>query len=130
MQAGFIASQEFYDSANNSASVIPHSTAADRKWVDALYATLLGRAPDRNGEDFWTSQLQGIQTLSQVANSFTSSTEGLGVRVLQTYQRYLSRGASPDEIGLWVGSYHQGANNEDIVTQFIASDEFFNNANK
>jgi hypothetical protein len=43
----------------------------DRAWVDALYLALLGRPPDQTGEDYWTNQLQGLQTPLQVANGFT-----------------------------------------------------------
>ena len=63
-----------------------------------------------------------------MANGFTGSQEGLGLRVLQTYQRYLGRGASQAEIDYWVGQYHLGHTNEDIVTGFIASDEYFSQA--
>jgi hypothetical protein len=63
-----------------------------------------------------------------VANGFTGSREGLSLRVLQTYERYLGRDASPSEIDFWVGLYGRGLTNEDIVTGFIGSDEYFANA--
>jgi hypothetical protein len=93
--------------------------------VDALYLSLLGRGPDQAGEDFWTNQLQGLETLIQVANGFTGSTEGLSVRIQQTYQRYLGRGADAGGLAFWLSQYRLGAVNEDIVTGFVASDEFF-----
>jgi RHS repeat-associated protein len=130
MQAGFIASDEFYRIANNSSSSVPVTQAHDRAWIDALYMALLGRGPDQNGEDYWTGQLQGVQTRLEVSNDFTGSTEGLSVRIQQTYQRYLGRPADPGGLAFWLSKYHAGAVNEDIVTGFISSDEFFDGAIK
>jgi hypothetical protein len=128
MQAGFIASDEFYRIANGSSAPVQVTPEHDRLWVDGLYQSLLGRAPDQTGEDYWTAQLQGVQTRIQVANGFTGSTEGLGLRVLQTYERYLHRGAAQSEIDYWVAQYHQGGTNEDIVTGFIGSQEYYDRA--
>jgi hypothetical protein len=128
LQAGFIASAEFYANANQSTTPVPRSAAVDRLWVDALYLSLLSRSADQTGETFWTGQLQGPQSLIQVANGFTGSTEGLGLRVAQTYQRFLSRSASQSEINYWVSQYKLGRTNEDIITSFTSSDEFFKNA--
>jgi hypothetical protein len=128
MQAGFIASNEFYANANHGTVPVPVTPAHDRAWVDALYQALLKRAPDQAGEDFWTNELQGTLTRLQVANGFTGSTEGLGLRVLQTYQRYLHRSAMPAEVNFWVGLYHAGFTNEGIVTGFISSNEYYANA--
>jgi hypothetical protein len=128
MQAGFIASNEFYANANHGTVPVPVTPAHDRAWVDALYQALLKRAPDQTGEDFWTNELQGTLTRLQVANGFTGSPEGLGLRVLQTYQRYLHRSATPAEVNFWVGLYHTGYTNEGIVTGFISSNEYYANA--
>jgi uncharacterized protein (TIGR03118 family) len=124
MQAGFIASVEFYNNANGGTSV-PVTPAHDRAWVIALYTALLGRGPDQAGEDFWTNELQGALSRIQVANGFTGSQEGLSVRVNQTYLRYLGRPADNAGLAFWLTEYHMGAINEDIVTGFISSDEFF-----
>jgi hypothetical protein len=128
MQAEFLASDEFYAMANNSNADVPPTPANDCRWVDALYQSLLGRAPDQEGEDFWTDQLQGNQARAQVANGFTGSTEGLTDRVQQTYQRYLGRGADAGGLAFWLSQYGNGAVNEDIVTGFIGSDEYFRGA--
>ncbi len=128
MQAGFIASSEFYNNVNGGPVAV--TPAHDRVWVGALYVSLLGRGPDQAGEDYWTGNLQGIMTRLQVANGFTGSTEGLSVRIQQTYVRYLGRGADPGGLAFWLSRYAQGAVNEDIVTGFIASDEYFKEATK
>ncbi len=116
MQGGFIASLEFFNNAGGT----------NKAWIDALYETLLDRHPDSSGEDYWVNQLNGQQSRLEVANEFTGSPEGLGDRVQQTYQRYLGRKAGAKEVAFWVGQYHDGKTNEDIVTGFLASDEYFN----
>jgi hypothetical protein len=126
MQAGFIASQEFYNNANGGP--VPVTPAHDRAWVDALYMALLNRTPDKAGEDYWTAQLQGLETRTQVANGFTASQEGIGLRIDQTYLRYLGRHADPNGLAYWLLRYQTGATDEDIVTGFIGSNEFFNQA--
>jgi streptogramin lyase len=118
MQAGFIASDEFYRNSGGSNAL----------WVDALYEALLSRPADQPGEAFWSGELQGNLSRYRVANGFTGSQEGLGLRVLQTYQRYLGRSASQLEINYWVALYRLGRTNEDIITSFTSSDEFFKNA--
>ena len=120
MQAGFIASDEFF----------ANSGGTDKSWIDALYQVLLGRQPDAGGESFWVGNLENGESRDQVANGFTGSQEGLGDRVLRTYERYLGRGASQSEIAFWVGQYGMGATNEVIVTFFIGSDEFFADSTK
>ena len=129
MQAGFIASPEFYNSANGGANV-PVTPVHDRAWIDALYMALLERLPDQTGEDFWTNQLQGNESRLEVANDFTGSTEGLSLRIQQTYHRYLDRPADAGGLAYWLSQYQMGAVNEDIVTGFVGSDEFFNKASK
>lgn len=116
MQGGFIASPEFFNNAGGT----------NKAWIDALYEALLDRHADSAGEEYWLNQLKGHESRLEVANDFTGSPEGLGDRVQQTYQRYLGRKAGPSEVDFWVGQYHQGKTNEDIVTGFLASDEYFN----
>jgi hypothetical protein len=114
--------------ANGSTTPVAVTPDHDRAWVIALYQALLGRVPDQGGVDYWTGQLQGLESRLQVANGFTGSKEGLSDRIQQTYQRYLHRPADDAGLAYWLIQYHNGAINEDIVTGFIASTEFFNGA--
>ncbi len=45
-------------------------------------------------------------------------------------QRYLGRPADPGGLAFWQNRYHEEAVNEDIVTGFIGSDEFYNGATR
>lgn len=120
VQAGFIASPEFF----------AQSGGTNMGYIDTLYLRLLMRPADPTGESFWTGQLNSNHlNRLQVALNFTQSPEGFGVRVLATYQRYLGRGASASEIAFWVALLQAGSTNEDIVTGFIGSAEYFMNAN-
>ena len=44
-------------------------TAAQRTQVSQFYVALFGRAPDAEGLDYWTKQLDGGTTPQQVANT-------------------------------------------------------------
>ena len=41
------------------------------------------------------------------------------------YTRYLHRPAVPSEVAFWVNALVQGGTNEQLVTGFVASDEFY-----
>jgi hypothetical protein len=120
VQAGFIASPEFF----------AQSGSTNMGYLDNLYLKLLMRPADPVGEGFWLEFLNANHgTRQDVALAFTTSPEGFGVRVLATYQRYLGRGASAPEIAFWVNLLKAGSTDEDIVTGFIGSNEYFMNAN-
>ena len=61
-----------------------------------------------------------------VAFGFADSTEREGQLVEADYEAFLGRAAGPSEIAFWVGQFSMGGTNEDIVTGFVSSDEFFN----
>jgi len=116
LEAGFIASAEFYTNAGGT----------DSGWVNALYLKLLNRPADANGLSFWLAQLAGGESREQVALGFTTSLERETTRVTGDYQTFLGR--SPDQAGInyWVSEFAQGLmTNEDVIAGFVASDEFF-----
>jgi len=57
-----------------------------------------------------------------------ASLEREGLRVQQDYQRFLGRLASSGEVGYWVNAFAHGSTNEDIITGFVASPEYFHNS--
>ena len=60
-----------------------------------------------------------------MAYGFAASGEREGIAVQADYQRYLLRSAGPTEVAFWVGQFGHGTTNEDIVTGFVGSDEYF-----
>jgi hypothetical protein len=118
LQAGFIASPEFYQHAGNT----------DRAWIDALYTTLLSRVADPGGESHWLQLLAGGVSRASIAYGFTSSSEEQKARVKLDYEHFLHREPSSTELDYWAAQFGQGLTNEDIVAGFVGSDEYFQNA--
>jgi hypothetical protein len=59
------------------------------------------------------------------ALGFAASDEREGIVVQGDYGRYLGRTASTDEVAAWVAAFRHGLTNEEVVTDFVASDEYF-----
>jgi hypothetical protein len=118
LQAGFIASPEFYQ----------HAGSTDKGWVDALYTTLLGRVADPGGESHWVQLLAGGVSRASIAYGFTSSSEEEKARVKLDYEHFLHREPSTSDLDYWAAQFGKGVTNEDIVAGFVASDEYFQNA--
>jgi hypothetical protein len=121
VMAGFLASGEYYQRVGNT------NTA----WVDALYQTVLQRAPDDMGQASWLQALQAGTPRSAVALGFADSSERAALLVQNDYQKLLGRTASAAEVAGWVSAFEAGATNEQVLTGFLSSGEFFqrNNAN-
>jgi hypothetical protein len=101
-----------------------------------LYQTALGRDPDRAGENFWNSQMNGGLTPAQIAATLVSGANQEYVNrfayfgwpsdtafVTNLYQNGLGR--APDAAGLayWTGALASGAARADILLQIAQSPE-------
>jgi hypothetical protein len=121
LEAGFIGSPEYYN----------HVGGADKSWVDAMYMNLLGRLPDQQGESFWVDQLALGVSRSFVAYGFAASAEREGQHVMGNYLKYLGRAAGQSEIDYWIDQFvHHGKTNEDVVTGFVSSEEYYQRKTK
>lgn len=115
MESGFIASDEYYSKAGSTPD----------GWVTKLYADVLGRTAAPSEVAFWTGQLAGGASRSQVAMGFLLSTERLSTVVDGYYQHLLGRGLDPTGQSTWVGILQAGGRNEAIIGGIIASPEYF-----
>lgn len=116
LEAGFIGSPEYYQ----------HSGGTDKSWVDAMYTNLLGRLPDPGGEAYWVNQLAHGASREAVSYGFAASTEREKQRIGADYQKYLGRQADPGGLAYWLDQFvNHGQTNEDVITGFVASDEYF-----
>jgi RHS repeat-associated protein len=116
LEAGFIGSPEYYT----------HSGGTNQAWVDAMYNNLLGRAPDAGGDAYWIQQLAHGANRTSVAFGFAASSERESEHITADYLKYLGR--VPDGAGLsfWLDQFvNHGKTNEDLITGFLASDEYF-----
>lgn len=120
LEAGFIASAEYYT----------HNGGTDKGWIDGTYMDLLGRQADASGEAFWIAQAAAKGRFA-VALGFAASAEREAQRITLDYMTYLHR--QPDQAGLafWSDQFiNHGKTNEDLITGFIASDEYFANSTR
>jgi hypothetical protein len=115
LEAGFIGSAEYYAKAGGT----------DKGWVDLLYSDLLGRLPDGTGEDYWIGALQNNTGRSTVALGFTASVERAKLRIQGSYLRFLGRPADDQGLNFWVNAFAHGSTNEDIVTEFLSTAEYY-----
>lgn len=125
--SGFIQSPEFEGMYGSSPS--------DSDFVRLLYANVLHRAPDPEGEDYWLGQLADGMSREQALIGFSESTENklalmaftmegdLG-KLYRLYQAAFDR--MPDVPGLdaWSRGMADGLSLIEIASRFVASPEF------
>jgi hypothetical protein len=70
-------------------------------FVDAVYQSVLGRAPDPSGRSFWIRQIQGGRSVQAVARSLTASSEYRRKSVVAAYQRQIDRAPTVAERDEW-----------------------------
>jgi hypothetical protein len=115
LEANFIASPEYY----------AHNGGTDKGWIDGTYVDLLGRQPDTSGENFWTMQA-GVIGRGGVALGFAKSAESEMRHVEADYMTYLLRPSDPAGLAFWTNQFILGGQtNEDLITGFLASDEYY-----
>ncbi|HET6881978.1 MAG TPA: DUF4214 domain-containing protein [Pirellulales bacterium] len=105
-----LSSNEFFASTGGSQS----------DWVDALYARLLGRAPDPNGASFWTNEL-GSNALDQqqVAHMFVFSSEHFASETVAWYEGLLNRVPTLSDVSQIVALLNAGANDEAALARLL-----------
>ncbi|HVW36911.1 MAG TPA: DUF4214 domain-containing protein, partial [Pirellulales bacterium] len=130
-EAGLIASDEFYKSAENfdSAPDADDTSIADTDhntdWVDAVYKLLLGRTADSGGEAYWTKQLASGVSRGDVALSIANGAENNSQLINADYFHYLGRAADPDGLNYWLEQFAAGKTNEDVIAGFTGSLEYY-----
>ena len=99
--------------------------AGEWRWLEyAEPVPILGR----DGSPLWKriKKLGMGADRAAVAFGFAASEEREGQHVQANYQKYLGRSAGPDEVAYWVDQFaHHGQTNEDVITGFTSSDEYF-----
>lgn len=116
LEASFIGSPEFYAYAGGT----------DLAWVDAMYADLLGRTADAQGETYWTHQLASGANRTDVSYGFAASLERERHRVEDDYLHYLKRIPDSQGVDYWVQQFANGLTNEDLIAGLIDSPEYYN----
>lgn len=115
--------------ADGKLSFDPSSSAYQ---IARLYEAVLDRKPDSLGLSFWTEKLSHGTALSEIATSFTESSEfkseyGLlsdEQFVALLYNNVLDRAPDAGGLSAWVTSLNAGSNRSSVVLGFSESMEF------
>jgi hypothetical protein len=116
--AGLVSSPEF---ATHLHTLVPPSGSAAQDYVEALYTTLLGRAPSSSEVAGWVAALAGGASRDAIALAFATSAEYRDDQVAVFYSNLLHRAGSAAEIASWA------ATSFDLLTieaLFAGSSEF------
>ncbi|MCR5788574.1 MAG: DUF4214 domain-containing protein, partial [Lachnospiraceae bacterium] len=137
----FVNSQEFDDLCesygiargimNEDGSVV---NPGIRRFVERLYTKCLGRAGEKDGIDYWVSEIvSGSRSAAWVAREgFFFSPEYLKMNkrdidfIVDLYHACLDR--EPDSQGLndWFNRLHSGGDRKEVIYGFTDSQEFYN----
>lgn len=117
MQAGFIASDEFYARGGGT----------DAGWVNLLYESVLDRRPAASEVAWWVAQLRAGAGRGEVARGFLYSTEHLTAVVDGYYVDLLDRHIDPSGQRTWVGLIQAGHRDEEIIAAIVSSTEYRGN---
>jgi hypothetical protein len=117
--AGLVGSAEYF--ANNGGT-----TAS---FVSAAFRDILGRTlSDPTGEAFFAAQIQAGASRTTVALELLTSAEYRTDLVASYYSTFLGRSGSTNEIKLWANSLTSGLRDENVISNFVSSQEYFQNA--
>ncbi|WP_132249393.1 DUF4214 domain-containing protein [Methylobacterium segetis] len=129
--SGFVFSDEHLSSLQSvfdAGLFVPDRQAAD---VARLYYTMLNRAPDAGGLEFWTHQLDQGGNLSVLAQGFLASAESQAkygslsnsAYVEALYMSALGRPAEAEGLQFWTARLDSGVSRADLAVQLTDSAE-------
>ncbi|MGF1596779.1 MAG: DUF4214 domain-containing protein [Acidimicrobiales bacterium] len=110
-----------------------YGNLSDRDFVALVYRNVLGREPDRDGHDYWTSLLDGGRRRGDILVGFSESAEFAATAagavqrvdeagpVARLYLAYFGRPGEADGIRYWIGT---GLPLRAVSDAFAASAEF------
>jgi hypothetical protein len=102
------------------------------QWLDHIYLDLLGRQRDLGSNAFLNALNTGALTLNQVALAILTSPEYRRSLIANFYNTYLHRNkpvpppATDGEINFWVNEMAAGLSDEDVLTVFLQSPDYYN----
>jgi hypothetical protein len=109
-----------------------YGSLTNAQFVTLIYQNVLGRAPDAQGQAFWTAELDsGRRTRGQVMLYFSESAEYRGpianeVYVTMAYVGMLRRAPDSGGFNFWLSHLDAGNNGASLVDGFYSSPEYHN----
>lgn len=102
------------------------NAAQNLRFLQGLYADLLGRSLDSGGQSYWMGILNaGTATRTQVAQAITQSDEFRAARVVQQFTRLIGTAPTAAERSFFVNAWRAGAKYEDILATIGGSDRYY-----
>ncbi len=130
----FAFSNEFNNMAVEEYTIAPYDQQDElTAFLERMYAYVLGRDADPAGVNYWSNLLQSDEiTGSELVHKFFNSQEMKNKNlddeefVKTAYKAIFGR--NPDQGGLkyWVDQLQQGMSRDEVLDQFLASEEFDN----
>jgi diacylglycerol kinase len=121
VQAGILGSTEFAIDRSGAASGAYETSV----FLFELYALLLNRGIDPNGDGTFGSQLAAGVSATQVATEILNSKEYRIDLITGYYEKYLGRGTDPGGLATYLAAFSAGATNESVEAGILGSPEFF-----
>ena len=122
--AGGLTDAQFAAAVLGSAEAFTHNGGNDKQLLDAFYLTLLDRAGEPAGEDFWLEQLTGGSSNGAVALAFTTSAEFDGKLATNDYSMLLHRLPTAAELATAIATLQMGGTQEELVAQITSTTEY------
>ena len=103
---------------------------ADSKFVRAIYEQALGRPGTIAEWNIWIPLLVNGNGRFMIANDIERATEARTLTLDNWYKTYFGRTSNPStiEIQFWINEFNNGASEETVLSQLLASPEYFNRA--
>ncbi len=115
VRLAFVGSPEYFAYHNSDPS----------QTINALYHDVLGRsngdASDPAGKAYWMTHFN----VNTIAAEFLFSSEGRANLVLTYYSSILNRGPDSGGLSYWTNAILSGASDENVIADFLGSDEYF-----
>jgi hypothetical protein len=93
-------------------------------FINSLYSSVLGRAMDSAGVNYWLQQLGVGMSRLEVTQGFWESAEHRGIQGDTYFPTYLHRAADPAGRQAWIQTFVSGANETQVMLGFLASPEY------
>ena len=100
------------------------STDPNTAYINAVFQSILGHAPDPTGLAYWQQQMTAGASRRTVAETVWDSAEHRGLQVEQFYQQFLGRSSDPQGKAYWVAAFNSWGTEQVEVAGFVTSQEY------
>ncbi len=122
LQSEILSSSEYVFNAT-------HGSGDNSLWLNQVYIDLLGRNRDQAGSQGFLNGLNSSPptlTRPQVVGLILKSSEYQNDLITSFYAKYLDRtNPNASDVAFWVSVLNSGKTNEQIIAQFVASNDYF-----